>query len=177
MNQTTIVNLNKQKLPVILVLDNIRSLYNVGAILRTADACNVEKVVLCGMTGTDEMKNKTLARLNKSLGKIEKTAIGAEKSVKWEYRQNCYAYVKTMRSSHQIISLELTIKAEKYDKTDYQFPLALIVGHELKGVDKNILYISNKIIKLPMLGEKNSLNVSVATGVALYHLLSYYQRT
>ncbi|KKP89189.1 MAG: tRNA/rRNA methyltransferase (SpoU) [Berkelbacteria bacterium GW2011_GWA2_35_9] len=165
------------KLPIILVLDNIRSLYNVGAILRTADACNIEKVVLCGMTGTDEMKNPSLAKIKNSLGKIEKTAIGAEKSVMWEYHKDILEYLSKISKTYQIISLELTGRAEQYNTIKYQFPLALVVGHEIKGVDKKILKLSDNIIMLPMLGKKNSLNVSVATGVALYYLVSYYQKT
>ncbi len=164
-----------RKFPIILVLDNIRSLYNVGAILRTADACNIESVVICGMTGTEEMKNPTLAKLNQSLGKISKTAIGAENTVKWFYKNNCLEYLKKLSTTHQIVSLELTSNAKIYNQIDYKFPLALVVGHEIKGVDKDIINLSNQTIMLPMMGKKNSLNVSVATGVALYHLVSYYQ--
>lgn len=165
-----------EKLPITLVLDNIRSLYNVGAILRTADACNIERVILCGMTGTDEMKNSTLAKLNQSLGKISKTAIGAENTVNWEYYPDTLKYLKQISKTHQIISLELSSQAQLYNEIEYNFPLALVVGHEIKGVDKSIQNYSHKIICLPMLGKKNSLNVSVATGVALYHLVGYYQK-
>lgn len=164
-----------KKIPITLVLDNIRSLYNVGAILRTADACNIECVVLCGMTGTDEMKNPQLAKFKNSLGKISKTAIGAENTVKWIYQNDCLKYLKNLSKTHHIVSLELTNNAKTYNQTDYVFPLALVVGHEIKGVDKDIIYLSNQTIMLPMRGKKNSLNVSVATGVALYNLVSYYQ--
>ncbi|TSC92178.1 MAG: tRNA/rRNA methyltransferase SpoU [Candidatus Berkelbacteria bacterium Licking1014_85] len=166
-----------EKLPVILVLDNIRSLYNVGAIFRTADGVNLDKIILCGMTGTPEMKNPKLAKIHQGLGKISKTALGAENTVTWEYYKNIEDFLDKIKNKYQIVSLEQSKNSIQYNKYRYKFPLALIVGHEIKGVGDKVLKNSDAVVDIPMIGEKDSLNVSVATSIALYHLLSYYQIT
>ena len=142
-----------------VVCDNIRSLENIGSIFRTADALGVSKIFLCGISGKPPHH------------KISKTALGAENNVPFEYvKQTGRLLEKLKESKINIIALEQDKKAIDYRKFQPKFPLALIVGNEVKGISKNILKKCNKIIFLPMLGQKESLNVSVAFGVAGYKI-------
>jgi len=143
-----------------VVADNIRSLENIGSIFRTADALGVKKIYLCGICGTPPNH------------KIAKTALGAENSVPWEYyKQTGRLIDKLKKSKISIVALEQAESAVDYTKFKPKFPLALIIGNEVKGVSKSILSKCDKIIFLPMLGQKESLNVSVAFGVAGYHII------
>lgn len=148
------------KQPLYLVLNNIRSALNVGSIFRTADAAGVNKIYLCGYTPTPE------------IDKIKKTALGAEKVVPWEScRQTWRLLEKLKKESITIIALEQTNKSVDYRKFKPKFPLALLVGHEVKGLSQEILKYADKIIAIPMYGKKESLNVTVATGIAVYKIL------
>ena len=142
-----------------MICDNIRSLENIGSIFRTADALGAAKIYLCGISGKPPHH------------KISKTALGAEKTIPFEYcRQTGRLIDKLKRDKINIIALEQAEGAIDYRKLKPKFPLALIVGNEVKGVSKKILKKSNKIIFLPMSGQKESLNVSVAFGVAGYEI-------
>jgi 23S rRNA (guanosine2251-2'-O)-methyltransferase len=142
-----------------VICDNIRSLENIGSIFRTSDALGVSKVFLCGISGKPPNH------------KISKTALGAEKTIPFEYcRQVSRLIDKLKKEKIKIVALEQDKKAISYDKFKPQFPLALIVGNEVKGISKKILKKSDKIIFLPMSGQKESLNVSVAFGVAGYEI-------
>jgi len=142
-----------------VICDNIRSLENIGSIFRTADALGVDKIFLCGISGKPPHE------------KISKTALGAEKTVPFEYyRQTWRAVEKLKKEKFQIISLEQDKKSILYTKFKPNFPVALIVGNEVKGISKKILNKSDKIIYLPMQGKKESLNVSVAFGIAGYEI-------
>lgn len=142
-----------------VVCDNIRSLENIGSIFRTADALGISKIFLCGISGKPPHH------------KISKTALGADERVSWEYfRQIGRLIDKLKRDKIRVISLEQDKKAVLYSKFKPKFPLALIVGNELKGISKKILKKCDKIIFLPMAGQKESLNVSVAFGVAGYEI-------
>jgi len=141
------------------VLDNIRSLHNVGSIFRTADAAGVGKLYLCGMTGAPP-------RLE-----IRKAALGAEETVPWEYfKQTREALDKLKREGYFIVALESTPASIDYRRAGYQFPLALVVGHEYNGIAPEILAQCEAAIALPMRGIKVSLNVAVAFGVAAYEI-------
>ena len=159
-----------------VICDNIRSLENVGSIFRTSDALGVSKIFLCGISGKPPRwgfpaSQGNLATLHH---KISKTALGAEKTIPFEYfRQIGRLIDKLKKEKVQIIALEQDKKAIFYDKFKPQFPLALIVGNEVKGISKKILQKSDKIIFLPMSGQKESLNVSVAFGVAGYEIIKY----
>lgn len=140
-----------------VICDNIRSLENIGSIFRTSDALGISKIFLCGISGQPPNH------------KISKTALGAEKNIPFEYcRQTGRLIDKLKKEKISIVALEQDKKAIKYDKFKPSFPLALIVGNEVKGVSKKILEKADKIIVLPMSGQKESLNVSVAFGVAGY---------
>jgi tRNA G18 (ribose-2'-O)-methylase SpoU len=145
-----------------VICDNIRSLENIGSIFRTADALGVSKIFLCGISGKPPHH------------KISKTALGAEKTVPFEYcRQVGRLIDKLKERKINIIALEQDKKAISYTKFKPKFPLALIIGNEVKGVSKKILLKSDKIIYLPMRGKKESLNVSVAFGVAGYYITNF----
>ncbi len=143
----------------VVVCDDLRSLYNVGSVFRTSDGAGVDKIYLCGITGRpDNLKAKD---------KIAKVALGAEEIVKWEYVSQSWRLInKLKKEGYQIVSLEQTSKSINYTGFKPKFPLALIIGNEVGGVKKSLLNKSDKIIEIPMRGQKESLNVSVAFGVA-----------
>jgi tRNA G18 (ribose-2'-O)-methylase SpoU len=144
-----------------VICDNIRSLENIGSIFRTSDALGVSKIFLCGICGSPPHH------------KISKTALGADNTIPWEYHKQTGRLIdKLKKSKINIIGLELDKKAIPYTKLKPKFPLALIVGNEVKGVSKKILKKCDKIIFLPMSGQKESLNVSVAFGVAGYGIIN-----
>ncbi|MEK7658662.1 MAG: TrmH family RNA methyltransferase [Patescibacteria group bacterium] len=156
-----------------VICDNIRSLENVGSIFRTADALGVSKIFLCGITGKPPRwgfpaSQGNLATLH---NKISKTALGAEKTVAFEYCRHTWRLIDGLKKSKiNIVALEQAAGAVDHRKFKPKFPLALIIGNEVKGVSKNILKKCDKIIFLPMAGQKESLNVSVAFGVAGYEI-------
>lgn len=142
-----------------VVCDNIRSLENIGSIFRTGDALGVDKIFLCGISGAPPHH------------KISKTALGAEKNIPFEHHWQMGRLIKKLKGEGvQIVALEQTPKSLLYTKFKPKFPLALIIGNEVKGISKNILKKCDKIIYLPMQGRKESLNVSVAFGVAGYYI-------
>ncbi|MBX4200830.1 RNA methyltransferase [Candidatus Parcubacteria bacterium] len=142
-----------------VICDNIRSLENVGSIFRTADALGVKKIFLCGITAVPPNP------------KIAKTALGAEKTIPFEYHKQTWRLIKKLKQEKiHIVALEQSQKSILYTQLKPKFPLALIIGHEVKGVSKKALEEADEIIYIPMHGEKESLNVSVAFGVAGYCL-------
>lgn len=149
-----------KKLPVYVILNSIRSNYNVGSIFRTSDAAMIEKLYLCGYTPHPPKKE------------ILKTALGATESVKWEYVKDALSVIKELKSKGvKICALELTENSKIYyevDKND--FPLALVVGNEISGVSQEILDQCDMAIEIPQYGIKQSLNVAVAYGIAVFEL-------
>jgi 23S rRNA (guanosine2251-2'-O)-methyltransferase len=142
-----------------VVIDNIRSLENVGSVFRTSDALGVDKIYICGISPTP--KNEKLA----------KTALGAEKTVAWEYHKQTGRLVKKLKEQGVfVVALEQAEKSVSLEKFKPKFPMALVVGHEIKGVSLSALKLSNAIIEIPMHGQKESLNVSVAFGIAAYEI-------
>lgn len=171
-----------------VVCDNIRSLENIGSIFRTADALGVSKIFLCGISGSSptnfglgvRRKNINPKLYSKLVGdkpphqKISKTALGAEKTIPFEYyKQTGRLIEKLKKQGVKIIALEQDKKAIDFTKFTPEFPLALIIGNEVKGISKKILEKADKIIFLPMSGQKESLNVAVAFGVAGYHIINF----
>ncbi len=152
-----------------LILHNIRSAYNVGSIFRTADAIGVEKIFLCGITPTPEKVNSNWSI---HTGKaIKKTALGAEKSVAWQYYSKTIYIIKKLKAQGvRIVALEQTEKSKNLFEWKPYLPLALILGNELKGIPSSILKESDEIIEIPMLGKKESLNVSVSFAVVGYYI-------
>ena len=161
----------EQRLPLILLLDNIRSLHNVGAIFRTADGVGIGQLLLCGITATPE--NPRLAR----------TALGAEQTVGWTYERNAVqTAVRLKQQGHPIWALEEgktatstgSVQAVSLLNTPIPKPTqkaaVLILGNENAGVDPGLIPLCDQMFSLPMVGQKRSLNVSVACGTAAYHL-------
>jgi len=153
-----------------LVLHNIRSAYNVGAILRTADGAGVTRVYFSGYTPVPAKKNKI--HISSAEKMIAKTALGAQESVDWEKINDLENLLKEFKNKKiKIISLESINGATNLKNFKAQFPLALFLGNEVDGVPKEILENSDEIISIPMKGKKESLNVSVAAGIAIYEIL------
>jgi tRNA G18 (ribose-2'-O)-methylase SpoU len=151
--------------PVTVLLDDVRSLYNVGSFFRTADAAGIEKLYLCGITGTPP--NKSLA----------KTALGAEDSVPWEHSWDAPAIAAQLQhKGYEIAAIETSVHA--VDLFDWQprFPVCILFGHEVEGVRNPLLDRCDTHIRIPMLGRKHSLNVATAGGVVLYELLRKWRR-
>jgi len=143
------------------ILHNIRSCYNVGAIFRTCDAIAIEKIYLTGYTPTPERNPE----------KIKKTALGAEKTVKWEYEKNVGKIIEKLKKEGiKIVALETEESALPYFKFKPKFPLAILVGNEKRGIDKRTLKKADYILKIPMFGKKESLNVAVAFSIFAYYL-------
>lgn len=145
----------------VVICDSLRSLHNVGSVFRTADGVGVDKIYLCGITGMPDTQ--------KHERQISKVALGAQNYVSWEYVKQSWRLVeKLKKEGYYIVSLEQTKDSISYPKYKPKFPLALIIGNEGKGVKKSLLKRSNQIIDIPMRGQKESLNVSVAFGVIAY---------
>lgn len=147
-----------------VIAHNIRSLHNVGSIFRAADGFGVTKVYLTGYTGTPEGKNAE---------KIHKVALGAEEFVEWEYTRSLARLItKLKKQGVRIVALENNqqYKITSLVKYKPKFPMALILGEEVKGHTKKTLDSCDDIVEIPMQGQKESLNVSVACGIALYAL-------
>ncbi len=154
-----------------IVAHNIRSAYNVGAILRTADGAGVDKVYLTGYT-PKPFREKEDPYITTPQKMIAKTALGAQNFIDWE-EENVLTLIKKLRKKNfLIVALEQAKKSVNIKKVSWKFPVALILGNEAKGVDKEILQQCDLIVELPMRGQKESLNVSVATGIALYEILN-----
>lgn len=150
-----------EHLPVILVAENIRSLHNVGALFRSADAVNLERLILAGLTATPPRHE------------IAKTALGATETVPWDYvRELGEKLAELRRQGYVLVALEQTDRSTDLYETDLPFPLALIVGHERMGVTPETLAQCDHHVHLPMRGRSaHSLNVSAAATAALYELL------
>ena len=146
--------------PIYGLLDNIRSLYNVGSIFRTSDGALVRKLYLCGYTPHPPRKE------------IEKTALGATRSVEWEYHQDPMFAVDQIKShGARICVLEQTTHSKPYyELSKDNFPICLVVGNEITGVGPHLIKSADMAIEIPMDGVKQSLNAAVAYGIALFEL-------
>ncbi|MFZ3011568.1 MAG: TrmH family RNA methyltransferase [Minisyncoccia bacterium] len=150
----------------ILILNDIRSVENVGAMFRTADAAGIDKIYLTGYTPTP------LDRFGRKRGDLAKSALGAEEFVKWEQKKNILQLLtKLKKEKYLIIGIEQDKKSIDYKKVKLQNRNAFIVGAEVTGIPKNILKKCDIVAEIPMRGKKESLNVSVALGVALFGML------
>lgn len=150
----------------ILILPNIRSALNVGAIFRTADAVGINKIYLTGYTPRPTDK---FGRIQKD---IAKSALGAETWVNWEYEESLSDLIlKLKKDNYQIIALEQDEKSFDYRKVKIGERVAIILGEEVNGLDKSILKECDVIAEIPMYGKKESLNVSVACGILLFRIL------
>jgi 23S rRNA (guanosine2251-2'-O)-methyltransferase len=148
------------KIPVVMLLDNVRSLYNVGAFFRTADGAGIEKLYLCGITGKPPEKA------------ICKTALGAENTVAWEYADDAVAVIEGLRArGFEIAAIETTVRSVDLFDWNPRFPVCVLFGHEVEGLRPEVEALADTHVRLPMLGLKHSLNVATAAGVVGYELL------
>ncbi|MCJ7813370.1 RNA methyltransferase [bacterium] len=145
--------------PITIILDNLRSAFNVGSIVRTADCALVEKVYFCGITAHPPHQ------------KLDKTSVGAMPYVPWEYKKTVNEAVCELKNrSIPVIGLELTSRSQLIWKYSFPMPVGLILGNEALGVSQEALAVADEIIEIPMLGYKNSINVAVALGIAIYEI-------
>jgi len=146
-------------LPVTVVCVNIRSLYNVGSIFRSADGAGVEKIWLCGITGCPPHPG------------ICKIALGAESRIPWEYHSDALSVVRGLKQSgYQIVLLEQMDSSVEYHQFQPSGPVALVIGNEIEGIDEQVVPWADAAVDIYMAGIKNSLNVGVAFGIVVYHL-------
>lgn len=149
------------KTPIIIVLDNIRSLNNIGSVFRTCDAFLVEKIFLCGITATPPHKD------------IHKTALGSTDTVAWEYAENTLDVIEQLKANDIIIaSIEQAEHAVMLNnfQPEPQTTYALVFGNEVKGVAQNVVSASNLILEIPQFGTKHSLNISVSCGLVVWDM-------
>lgn len=150
-----------EKTPLIVVLDNIRSLNNIGSVFRTSDAFLIEKIYLCGICATPPNKD------------IHKTALGATESVAWEYVADTLTLVEKLKNENiKVLAIE---QVENSTKLNTFFPeknqkYAIVMGNEVKGVQEAVVNVADLCIEIPQLGTKHSLNISVTTGIVLWDL-------
>jgi len=157
----------EKKIPLVVVLDNIRSMNNIGSIFRTADAFLVEKLILCGITATPPHRD------------IHKTALGATDSVVWEYYEDIAAVIKLYRDVGYFVAAieqaEESIMLQDFlPKPDQK--LVIIFGHEIRGVQQKVVDLCDAAIEVPQFGTKHSLNISVCAGIVIWDLYKKLNR-
>ena len=154
---------SSKKTPIIIILDNIRSLNNIGSVFRTADAFLIKKIYLCGITAQPPHNE------------IRKTALGSTETVDWEYFEDVLELIKVLKNSKiEVVSIEQT--EEAFMLQDFQvednITYALIFGNEVKGVQQEVIDLSDTVIEIPQYGTKHSLNISVSCGVVVWDIYS-----
>jgi 23S rRNA (guanosine2251-2'-O)-methyltransferase len=153
-----------RRLPAAVLLDNVRSMYNVGAFFRTADAAGAERLYLCGITSRPPKRG------------ISKTALGAEERVPWEHVWDPEPVIERLRTAgYQIAAVETAVHAVDLFDWRPRFPVCLVFGHEVEGIRPQVNQLCDTHVRIPMLGFKHSLNVATAGGVVLYELLRKYR--
>ena len=153
---------NETKFPIVVILDNIRSMNNVGSIFRTCDAFAIEHLYLCGITAQPPHKD------------IAKTALGATESVAWSYHEDVVSLVSQLQQDHyEVYLIEQTDNSIFLDqfKINLDKKVAIVLGNEVFGVDEKLLPICNGVIEIPQFGTKHSLNVTIAGGIVIWELV------
>ncbi|MDO8551657.1 MAG: TrmH family RNA methyltransferase [bacterium] len=148
--------------PIYIVLDNVFDTYNVGSIFRLADAVAAEKVLLCGQTETPPNP------------RIKKASVDTWQWIEWEHAESAKSAIENLKlkiKNLRVYAVEQSEKSVPYDKVEYGFPLALVVGNETYGVSKDVLDISDNILEIPMFGVNKSLNVMVSLGIVLFEAM------
>ena len=157
-----------EKTKVVIILDNIRSMHNVGSVFRTSDAFAVEKIILCGITARPPHRD------------IEKSALGATASVVWEYEESTLVAVQKLKEKgYQIISIEQTENSHTLEDFEFSYhqPYAIIFGNEVDGVQQEVINQSNYCIEIPQFGTKHSFNVSVTAGIVMWQVFISHLKT
>ncbi len=152
------------RLPAAVLLDNVRSMYNVGAFFRAADGVGLQKLCLCGISAHPP-KNA-----------ISKTALGAEETVAWEHDWHAINMAERLRcSGFEIVAVETSLRSVDLFEWQPKFPVCVAFGNEVEGLSPEILEMADTHVRIPMLGQKSSLNVATAGGIVLYELLRKYR--
>lgn len=155
------------KLPIVIVLDNIRSMNNVGSVFRTSDAFRIEKILLCGITPTPPHRE------------IHKTALGASETVSWEHKPSTLEAIEELKASgYKVFSIEQTKNSIMLDEFSLEGidKIAIVMGNEVDGVDQEVINNSFGVVEIPQYGTKHSLNVSIATGIIIWDIFSKIKR-
>ena len=156
-----------KKTPITIVLDNIRSLNNIGSVFRTSDAFLIEEIHLCGITATPPNKD------------IQKTALGSTETVDWKYFNKTSDSIELLKkNNYSIIGIEQADKSIYLDKyfPDTNKKLAIIFGHEVKGIDAQIMNMIDTCIEVPQFGTKHSINISVCAGIVIWDIFSKFSK-
>lgn len=156
-----------EKIPCIVVLDNVRSLNNIGSVFRTSDAFRIESIYLCGITATPPHRD------------IHKTALGATDTVSWEYFiETLDAVEKLRKNNYMILSVEQADQSTSLENLDFPTgtKTALVFGHEVKGVSQEVINLSDACIDIPQYGTKHSLNISVCAGIVIWEVFKKYAK-
>jgi len=154
----------KKKIPLYLILDNLRSSFNVGSIFRSAECFGISEIFLCGYTATPENK------------KVRKTAMGTDNIVKWQHFEKTEKAIDFLKEKKvTIYALETTKNAKPISKTNFTKPCALILGNEALGISKEVLLLVDEIVQIPISGWKSSLNVGVAAGICCYEICRIWE--
>lgn len=152
-----------QRTPIVALIENVRSMHNVGSIFRSSDGARIEQLILSGFTPAPPRPE------------ISKTALGSTESVPWMYTKNSIKKINELKQNgYTIYTVEQTTESRIYTEVEYKFPLCFIMGNEVDGVSDELVEATDYAIEIPMLGIKHSLNVSVAYGIILYNMLSKY---
>jgi tRNA G18 (ribose-2'-O)-methylase SpoU len=160
--------------PIYVVCDDVRSLLNVGAIFRIADAARIERLYLCGITGFPPVENDPRPPwVAERAGRvIAKTALQTVSAIPWEHQPSAAAVVESLKQQGvQVVALERTRRSVPYTRIDYRFPVGLVLGHERGGVASPVLDLADAVAEIPMWGEGESLNVATAFGICVYEIL------
>ncbi|WP_313191075.1 RNA methyltransferase [Sphingobacterium sp.] len=154
---------SQEKTPLVIVLDNVRSMHNVGSAFRTADAFAIDKIVLCGITATPPHRE------------IEKTALGATQSVTWEYEKDSVEAIKKLKAEgFEVYAIEQTnnsVSLETFEPVTSK-KYAVVFGNEVHGVEEDIISLADGTLEIPQFGTKHSFNVSVTIGIVLWDLIN-----
>lgn len=152
---------DSEKTPLVIILDNIRSLHNVGSVFRTADAFLIEKIYLCGITACPPHKD------------ITKTALGATENVSWEFYEDPKEVVLQLKNKgYQVFAIEQTENSSSllHKKIAPKTPIAVVFGNEVKGVQQEVIALCDDVLEIPQYGTKHSLNISVSVGIVIWDL-------
>lgn len=155
------------KIPIIIILDNIRSMMNIGSVFRTADAFIVKEIILCGITATPPHRE------------IQKTALGATESINWTYVKSTLKAVKELQKQNvKVFAIEQADESTMLDEFIFAFDneIAFVFGNEVKGVSQEVVDAADACIEIPQFGTKHSLNISISAGIVIWEAFQQYQK-
>jgi tRNA G18 (ribose-2'-O)-methylase SpoU len=156
-----------EKIPLIIILDNIRSLSNVGSVFRTSDAFIIKEIILCGITATPPHRE------------IQKTALGATESVSWRYEEKTIDAVRALQTHNtKVFAVEQADQSQMLDQFEFDFKqdVALVFGNEVKGVSDEVVQAADGCIEIPQFGTKHSLNISISVGILIWEAFQQFQQ-